>query len=482
MNKLKSILYARVSTDENKNNNSQGVSYNQQMKYNDDRFNIVKIFDDRASGTSIKKRSGFIKMLHYCGIDIIFSDNDYIFNIFKPTDIKIIIVSNTSRYGRNLIDVKRSLEVLHKQGIRVYFKDLNAFSDNEQLEILLNIYFTLDQQYSKDLSRKSKAGIDRLRKNDNHVFCTGAIKGYTLKGGKLTKNEDAEKIYNIYYDYIYNNLSSVKLATKYGFNSSTIRSILNNSKYYGYDKYINKINPNIEPIISEEMYIRVQEIKLSRNNGGRGKNTNTYNLSSKIICPYCGCKYSCKKTKVKKIWSCQSSPTRNGITCKSGGISENRINQYIKHTLLSGSYDGEVALKIDRKLEELKHINVNNLNIQLKEIENQLDKLLDLLLNNKIDEERFNKKNDELNQKKELIKVNLEYANNQNKRIEEIENLYNTYMDKLNYLKTLALESDFDELQKNIKYVYLHNKGIGIYENKPTQINKVVFKGLDILE
>ncbi|MDU2265460.1 recombinase family protein [Clostridium celatum] len=478
MEKLKSVLYARVSTDKEE----QDQSYIQQQKFNDDRFNIVKVFDDRSTGTSIKKRTGFLKMLEYCNIETEFIGSDYIFKIIAPSDIQVIIVSNTSRFGRNLIDVKRSLDILHRQGIKVYFNDIKAYSDNEQLEILLNIYFTIDQQYSKDLSRKSKAGIDRLRRNENHVFCTGGIKGYNLKGGKLTKNEDAKKIYNIFYDYVYNNLSSVKLAEKYNFKSSTIRSILNNSKYYGYDKYIDKINPNIEPIISKELYDKAQEIRLSRNNGARGKNTNTYPLSSKIICPYCGCKYSCKKTKTKKIWSCQSSPTRNGLVCNSGGISENRINKYMKNTLLNGEYEKEITILIDRKLNDLQQINTICLKADIKRIDNQLDTLLDLLLNNQIDKKRYINKQKELEEEKQELLLKLEYANNQNKKIEEIEELYNTYMDKIEYLKSLALDNNFDELQKNVKNIYLHNKGFGIYEGLPTQINKIVFKELDILE
>lgn len=478
MEKLKSVLYARVSTSKEE----QLQSYLQQQKFFDDRFEIVKIFDDRATGTSIKKRLGFLKMLEYCNIETEFIGNDYIFNIVATTDIKIIIVSNTSRYGRNLIDVKRSLEVLHKQGIKVYFKDLNAFSDNEQLEILLNIYFTLDAQYSKDLSRKSKDGIKRLRDNENHVFCTGGIKGYNLKHGKLTKNEEAEKIYNIFHDYVYNELSINKLAEKYGFNSSTTRSILNNSKYYGYDKYLERINPNIEPIISEELFNKTQELKSQRTNGVRGKNSNTYGLSSKIFCPCCGKKYACKKTKTKKIWGCQSKVVRNGLVCNSGGISENRINKYMKNTLLNGEYEKEITILIDRKLDDLQQINTSCLKADIKRVDNQLDTLLDLLLNNQIDKQRYINKQKELEQEKQELLLKLEYANNQNKRIEEIEKLYNTYMDKIEYLKDLALDNNFDELQKNVKNIYLYNKGIGIYEGLPTQINKVVFNGLDILE
>lgn len=476
MEKLKSVLYARVSTDKEE----QLQSYLQQQKFKDDRFNIVTVFDDRSSGTSIKKRTGFIEMLKYCGVDISFSKDDYIFNIFKPTDIECIIVSNTSRYGRNLIDVKRSLDVLHKQGIKVFFKDLNAFSDNDQLEILLNIYFTLDAQYSKDLSRKSKDGIRRLRKNENHVFCTGGIKGYNLKAGKLTKNEDAEKIYNIYYDYIYNDYSFNKLAEKYGFKPTTIGSILNNSKYYGYDKYLNKINPNIEPIITKEMYDKVQELKKIRTNGKRGKNANTYGLSSKIICPCCGSFYHCRKTTKKKIWSCQSSIIRNGKNCNSGGISENRINQYLKDILLSGSCDGEIALKIDRLLDDLRLIDISVIQNNLKDIESMLNRLIDLYLMGDINKDILDNKKVALNKEKEELEQKLLYANNQNKRIEEIENLYNTYTEKLNYLKDLARNNNFDELHKNIKNIYLYNKGIGVYER--TQVRKVVFKDMDILE
>lgn len=143
--KKKAVLYARTSTDREE----QKLSFNQQRLYQDDRFKIEKVFDDRVTGTSLKKRVGLIELLKYVVISIEFERDDYIFRIENRTNIEVVICSSTSRLGRNTKDVQRIIDILKKNHIKLYFIDINSYSDNEQIEILLNIYFTLDQQYSK---------------------------------------------------------------------------------------------------------------------------------------------------------------------------------------------------------------------------------------------------------------------------------------------------------------------------------------------
>lgn len=458
--KIKSILYTRVSTDREE----QKTSFEQQQKFKDNRFEIEKIFDDKSSGTNIKNRAGFIEMLKYLGIDITFIDDDYLFNIFKPTDIKTIIVSNTSRFSRNLIDAKRTIDILHKQGIKVFFNDINSFSDNEQIEILLNIYFTLDAQYSKELSRKVKHGMQRLAYNENHVFCTGTIKGYNLKGGKLSKNEESDKIANIFNDYVYNHTSIRALGIKYKWNQSTVGSILRNKKYAGYNSPEDKeMNPNIEPIINLELFNKAQEIRESRIQDKRvGFKCTTYGLSSKLICPECGSNLSYRKGRKKKygMWSCYQNPSRsnNKIDCVKPSISENRINQYLKEIIKSNSWKEYIEFEINNKLQNIELTNCETLKNDIENINNKLDKLLDLYLSDEekeaISKEDYLAKKEPLDNKLQILKEKLNHAEDINTYKKSLYQLKSKYMDKLDHIQQLINDENFEQVHKLIKNIY----------------------------
>ena len=177
MKKYKCVLYSRVSTEDD----GQTLSYEKQMEFKDDRFDIVKVFDDRASGTSLKGRKGFLELLEYVGISVIFNDDDYTIKRFAETDIEVIVVSSTSRMARNTEDALRLVKALHRHNVKVWFNDLNKFSNDKDLEMVLPIYYTLDEQYSKDISKKVKNGMDR-RKTDGYVLGSNKIYGYKLEG------------------------------------------------------------------------------------------------------------------------------------------------------------------------------------------------------------------------------------------------------------------------------------------------------------
>lgn len=495
--KIDSVLYTRVSTDKEE----QKTSYVQQQKFKDNRFNIINIFDDKASGTNIKKRTGFIEMLKYIGIEIVFIGDDYLFNIFKATDIKVLIVSNTSRFSRNLIDAKRAIEILHKQGVKVFFNDINSYSDNEQIEILLNIYFTLDQQYSKDLSKKVKHGLQRLVDNEGYILVTGNMKGYNVKGGKLYKNEDSEKIKEIYNDYVFSNSSIRKLAEKYKWNQSTIGNILKNKKYAGYNKQEdNELHPSIEPIITLDLWEKAQTIRLSRRrlNGkdkAIGLKSNTYGLSSKLVCPICGGNLSYRKGRNKKygIWSCYTSEARarKGVKCSNPAISENRINQYLKEMIKSNQWRRYIEFEINLKLENIKLIEIDDLKLNISNVELKNNKLLDLYLNNEILKGMYMERKEKLDYEKSELLNQLKNAEDLNNYKNSLEELKKNYMEKLDIIENFIDNENFEEVHKLIKNVYFaynyniaEPKAILNLKNakKKLFVSKIIFKDFNILD
>ncbi|WP_437629219.1 recombinase family protein [Clostridium paraputrificum] len=482
MEKLKSVLYARTSTDRIE----QGTSFEQQQRYQDDRFEISKIFDDRSSGTSLKKRKGFLQLLQYIGIEVEFNVDDYIFKRKAPTDIKVIIVSNTSRIARNVKDAQRIIDIVHKQGVKIYFIDINAFSDNEQIEILLNIYYTLDAQYSKDLSRKIKHGMNRLKNNKKYIYCTGAIKGYTLKGGKLTPNKDAEKVINIFNDYINDPTSSTtKLSKKYGWKATTIGSILKNPKYMGYEKIEDtEPHPNIIPLISKELYLQVQEIKKTRTNGVRGVNSNTYALSRKCICPVCGKNMFIKKRKDRGYYDicCNSSLSRNDIYCSRPSITQSRIEKWLTEQVKKKNWRNNIEFRIKQKLENLINIDMSELNKTKIEIDKRIERLLELYLNQEISKELYLKHNEKLTSELKEIKTKIEQSENINKEIEKIKALKTEYHSILDKFEEHIKNKEFEKAEQYIANMYFTVETDILTFKKKLYVSHITFKKIEVID
>ena len=106
--RLRVAAYCRVSTKQEEQLNS----YEVQKKYYEDRirtepkWSLVGIFADKGiTGTSMKKRDEFNKMLRLC----------------RKGKIYMIIVKSISRFARNTLDCISITRRLRKLGVDVYF-------------------------------------------------------------------------------------------------------------------------------------------------------------------------------------------------------------------------------------------------------------------------------------------------------------------------------------------------------------------------
>ncbi len=108
MSKLKVAAYCRVSTNHEEQESSleTQVSYYGKLIAEHKDWQLVKIYAERASGTQMKKRSEFMKMLKAC----------------KQGSIDLILTKSISRFGRNTLDALKMLYELFNLGIKVYFE------------------------------------------------------------------------------------------------------------------------------------------------------------------------------------------------------------------------------------------------------------------------------------------------------------------------------------------------------------------------
>ncbi len=195
-----------------------------------DDWRLVKIYAERASGTQLKKRSEFMKMLNAC----------------KRGKIDLILTKSISRFGRNTLDTLKTLYELFNSGVKVYFEKENLNNYDKEMRVMMGIYAGFAQEESKNLSDNIKCGIrERMREGKVCLNCTRFL-GYDKdENGRLVIVESeavvVRKIFELYLNgwgvrkikkYLEEN--SIKTVTgKNVWSTSTIDRILSNEKYVG---------------------------------------------------------------------------------------------------------------------------------------------------------------------------------------------------------------------------------------------------------
>ena len=143
--KRRVAAYARVSTDEEEQLNSyeaQKTYYTQKIQDSPD-WEMAGIYaDEGISGTSLKKRTQFNKMITAC----------------KRGHIDLIITKSLSRFARNTVDCLDTVRLLKANGIGVYFEKENINTLTESSEFLITLFsgFALSARMSRGESRRAR--------------------------------------------------------------------------------------------------------------------------------------------------------------------------------------------------------------------------------------------------------------------------------------------------------------------------------------
>ena len=233
-NSIKRVaVYARVSTDDPR----QTSSYELQKNHYTDLVNrredwkLVDIYaDEGISGTSLKHRDSFIRMIADC----------------KAGKIDLIVTKSVSRFARNVLDCIGYVRQLAAMSppIGVFFETENIYTLNPNSEMSLSFISTLAQEESHNKSEIMNASIEMRFKRG--IFLTPVLLRYDQDSdGNLIVNEDEAKIVRlIFFMYMYGytcthiakTLEKLECKTKRGnitWSASTVLQILQNERHCG---------------------------------------------------------------------------------------------------------------------------------------------------------------------------------------------------------------------------------------------------------
>ena len=333
--------YCRVSTDSEEQINSytaQKAYYTQKIEESPD-WELAGIFaDEGITGTSMKKRKEFNRMITAC----------------KRGGIDLILTKSLSRFARNTVDCLETVRMLKARGIGVIFEKENINTLTESSEFLITLFSGFAQAESESLSSNIQLGIRMAMKEGKVNFHYRSMLGYQrgADGKPEIVPEEAEVVRRIFRRYlegcsegqIQRELTQDGIATAKGvkaWSHQIVHNILTNEKYAGdallqktfttdcISKKVKKntgelpqyyIKDNHPAIIPRDIYQRVQE-EMARRTSKRkilqksgkteqGKYSAKYALSERLVCGECGSPYkrcTWARNGVKRIvWRCVS--------------------------------------------------------------------------------------------------------------------------------------------------------------------------------
>lgn len=230
--KLRVAAYCRVSTDEEK----QLGSFENQIEYftrvitENSKYELVKAYyDEGISGTTARRRSGFMEMISDC----------------DAGKIDFILTKSISRFARNTQDSLKYTRELKEMGIGIYFEKegLNTLESSGEL---LTLFSCFAQEESRSISENTAWGIRSKFKQGIPHLNTDIVLGYDKNDdGSLVINEEqaaiVRRIYRAFLEgYSLNGIAAV--LNREGIKgvhgeakwcSTTITRLLQNEKYKG---------------------------------------------------------------------------------------------------------------------------------------------------------------------------------------------------------------------------------------------------------
>lgn len=447
--KMRVAAYCRVSTDSEEQLNSyeaQKNYYTQKIQDSPD-WEMAGIYaDEGITGTSLKKRTEFKKMITAC----------------KRGHIDLIITKSLSRFARNTVDCLETVRLLKANGIGVYFEKENINTLTESSEFLITLFSGFAQAESESLSKNVAWGKAKSAEAGKVTFQYKKMLGYRkgADGQPEIVPEEAEVIKRIYHRYldgctlgqIKRELDEDNVPTAQGVDSwspAIIHNILTNEKYIGdallqktyvtdcISKKVKKnqgeramyyVENNHPAIISREVFDQVRN-EMTRRSSKRkvlqksgktelGKYSGKYALTELLVCGECGSPYKrvtwARNGKKRIVWRCVSrlefgtkychnSPTLDESKLHSAILAAMNefaaIRQEVCPDVLAMAEEAKQALsQAGTKLLELKK--------HMEAVSREQSDLLDRLLENMGDAE-LNAKMKALTDEKESLKAQI---------------------------------------------------------------------------
>ena len=281
---MRVAVYARVSTEHEAQINAlenQLEWYKIECSRHSD-WEIVEVYVDQGiTGTQAQKRPEFLRMMEDA----------------KKDKFDLIITREVSRFARNTVDALSYTRQMKAMGVDVLFINdgINTAADDGELR--LSLMSSMAQDESRKISERVKAG-QKISRERHILYGNGNILGFRRENGTyVPEPEQAETVRLIFQMYSSGKVGLQKIVAELyrlgrldagghvSWDASKVSRVLHNATYKGcicYNKshsdgYLTQkriknldessyiyVKGDFEPLVSEEMWERCQQILASR--------------------------------------------------------------------------------------------------------------------------------------------------------------------------------------------------------------------------
>lgn len=198
--KLRVAAYVRVSeeTKEAQHSLHAQIDFYQRKIHEKAEWELAGIYKDNGiSGTDIKRREGFVRLISDC----------------EAGKIDLILVKSVSRFARNTLDLLRIVRHLKQLGIAVRFEEQNIDSLTEEGELLLTLMASVAQAESESISENVKWAIRKAFQKGIGNTKRRTFGYHWVDGTQTVIAEEAKVVERIFRDFLAGD-SQTKIARK----------------------------------------------------------------------------------------------------------------------------------------------------------------------------------------------------------------------------------------------------------------------------
>lgn len=422
---MKSIIVARVSTEEQKENSPDAQLFRMRSYCKNRQFEILQEFSFVESAYKTK-RDEFDKI-----IETVNAQKEKVAVCFDKVD----------RLSRNIFDKRVAL--LYEKAIENKI-ELHFVSDGQVIDANMSagdkfafgMKLGLSKYYSDAISDNVKRAFEQKRRNGEWTGPIGL--GYLNvpldpdnrtrkniiidpeRGHLITKMFDLYATGNYSLETVRKEITDQGLRSKKGFeiSKSVVENILKNSFYCGIARP-KKHEPyaHIYPkLISKEVFDRCQNIRNNKKKAPNKEKTKDFIFKNLLRCQNCGCNITAEQIikpngNIYNYYSC----TNGKKICKRVYVSEKELLEPVYAILdLLQSIPSDVQDKLVAKLREFNEAEVAYHKAQLDRIQTEYNKytkmknnLLDLYTDQSITKPDYDKKMLEYNDKLQTLQIEL---------------------------------------------------------------------------
>lgn len=379
---MNAVIYARYSSHGQTEQSIEGQLHDNHAWAKQQGITVIREYIDRALTGTKDQRPDFQRMIEDAA----------------KRQFEMVIVWKLDRFARNRYDSAIYKARLKKYGVRVVSVKENI-TDSPEGIILEGLLESMAEYYSANLSQNVKRGLRESA--EKGYWCGGSVPyGYKAENHRLVPDEKTAPIIRYVFEEYANGTSKKEIIdelNRRGVRSqkgkpltyTSFQSALRTTTYIGEYVYHGKVIPCADPLVSREVFDKVQERLDQRAHApAAAKARVPYLLQGKAYCGLCGAPMfgesgTSHTGKLHTYYCCCNRKRKKGCNKKRERREELEtfvVAQTMEYILTPDRMNRIAKAVVQEYNKEFSGSRVDDIEKAIAQIDREMDKLVDALI------------------------------------------------------------------------------------------------------